>query len=91
VSAGSELTTGDVTTGDAHRVHEPHIQILRGKPTAAELAALIAVLGSTGAAPRPPAPERTRWGLPADNLRYAMTNFQRLTMQQKIHLQHLQQ
>ena len=78
-------------TDDAHHVHEPHIQILRGAPTAAELAALIAVLASSGATPSPPPPERTRWGLPADNLRYAMTNFQRLTMQQKLHMQRLQQ
>ncbi|MGF2944166.1 acyl-CoA carboxylase epsilon subunit [Mycobacterium sp. Lab-001] len=84
--------TGEVvTTPDAHPVHEPHIQVLRGTPTAAELAALVAVLGSSGAAPTPPVPERTRWGLPADNLRYAMTNFQRLTMQQKLHMQRLQQ
>ncbi len=78
------------TSADSPRPHEPHIQILRGKPTAAELAALVAVLGSTGAAPRPPAPERTRWGLPVDNLRYAMTNFQRLTLQQKLHMQRMQ-
>ena len=80
-----------VSADDGHQLHEPHIQILRGKPTAAELAALIAVLGSAGAAPQPPPPERTRWGLPADQLRYAMTNFQRLTMQQKIHMQRMQQ
>lgn len=78
------------TSADSPQPHEPHIRILRGKPTAAELAALVAVLGSTGVAPQPPAPERTRWGLPVDNLRYAMTNFQRLTMQQKLHMQRMQ-
>ena len=79
-----------MTSADSPQPHEPQIQILRGKPTAAELAALVAVLGSTGAAPQPPAPERTRWGLPVDNLRYAMTNFQRLTLQQKLHMQRMQ-
>ncbi len=80
-----------MSTDEGHQLHEPHIQVVSGKPTAAELAALIAVLGSAGSAPQPPPPERTRWGLPIDHLRYAMSNFQRLTMQQKIHLQHMQQ
>jgi hypothetical protein len=65
---------------------EPHIRILRGRPTNAELAALITVLGSAGGAPPPPQPESTRWGLPVDKLRYAMSNYQRLTMQQIAHM-----
>lgn len=68
------------------KTHEPHIQILKGQPTAEELAALIAVLGAAGAAPEPPPAERTRWGLPVDRLRFAMTNYQRLTMQQMTHM-----
>ena len=67
--------------------HEPHIQILRGHPTDAELAALIAVLAGAGAAPEPEEPERTRWGLPADRLRYGISNYQRITLQQRVHLQ----
>ena len=67
--------------------HEPHIQILKGQPTSEELAALIAVLGSVGRAPEPEQPERTRWGLPVDRLRYAMSNFQRITLQQRMHMQ----
>jgi acyl-CoA carboxylase epsilon subunit len=66
--------------------HEPHIEILRGQPTEEELAALIAVLGSVGGAPEPAQPERTRWGLPVDRLRYAMSNFQRITLQQRLHM-----
>ncbi|BBZ37784.1 hypothetical protein MCNS_08470 [Mycobacterium conspicuum] len=68
--------------------HEPHIQVLKGHPTDAELAALIAVLGSAGSAPPPPPQERTRWGLPVDRLRYAITNFQRVTMQERLHMRH---
>ncbi|OBJ07846.1 acyl-CoA carboxylase subunit epsilon [Mycobacterium sp. 1465703.0] len=68
--------------------HEPHIQILRGEPTAEEVAALVAVLGCVGAAPEAEQPERTRWGLPVDRLRFAMTNYQRLTFQQMTHMRH---
>jgi hypothetical protein len=75
-------------TDEAVQPHEPHIQILRGHPTDEELAALIAVLGSAGGAPEPAQPERTRWGLPVDRLRYAMSNYQRLTMQQMTHMKH---
>ena len=67
--------------------HEPHIQILKGQPTDAELAALIAVLGSAGGAPEPRRPQHTRWGLPVDKLRYAISNYQRITLQQRIHMQ----
>jgi hypothetical protein len=73
---------------ETQQAHEPHIQILKGRPTVQELAALIAVLGRAGAAPAPAQTERTRWGLPVDRLRFAMSNFQRLTMQQITHLQH---
>ncbi|GAB4975827.1 hypothetical protein MAHJHV57_50120 [Mycobacterium avium subsp. hominissuis] len=41
--------------------------------------------GSCGA-PEPEQPEKTRWGLPVDRLRFAMSNYQRLTMQQMTHL-----
>jgi hypothetical protein len=69
--------------------HEPHIQILKGQPTEAELAALLAVLGSVGGGAAEPAqPELTRWGLPVDRLRYAMSNYQRLTLQQIAHMKH---
>ena len=69
--------------------HEPHIQILKGRPTDEELAALVAVLGGVGGGvPEPTEPERTRWGLPVDRLRFAMSNYQRLTMQQMTHMKH---
>ncbi len=70
------------------QAHEPHIQILKGEPTAEEVAALVAVLGCAGGAPEPEQPERTRWGLPVDRLRFAMTNYQRLTFQQMTHMRH---
>lgn len=79
---------GSAATEDAAHTHEPHIQILRGEPTAEEVAALVAVLGCAGGAPEPEQPERTRWGLPVDRLRFAMTNYQRLTFQQMTHMRH---
>ena len=89
VSDGNE-TNGSVPvsdkSADTAAPHQPHIQILRGRPTAPELAALITVLGSVGGAPPPAQPESTRWGLPVDKLRYEMSNYQRLTMQQIAHL-----
>ena len=66
--------------------HEPHIQVLKGHPTDAELAALITVLGGVGSTPPPEPQESTRWGLPVDRLRYAMSNFQRVTMQGRLHM-----
>jgi hypothetical protein len=66
--------------------HEPHIQILKGRPTAAELAALIAVLGSIGGAPAPAEPEPARWGLPVDKLRYPVFSWQRITLQGMSHM-----
>jgi hypothetical protein len=74
------------TTEDPQQPRVPHIRILKGRPTDAELAALVVVLGSVGGAPPPAQPEITRWGLPVDKLRYAMSNYQRLTMQQITHL-----
>ncbi len=75
------------TTDTTQHPHEPHIQILKGQPTDVELAALIAVLGSATAVPEPAQPERSRWGLPVDKLRYAMSNYQRITLQQRLHMQ----
>jgi hypothetical protein len=73
-------------TSETQQPHGPHIQILKGQPTAAELAALIAVLGSAGSAPEPARPEPTRWGLPVDKLRFAITNHQRVTLQERVHM-----
>ncbi|MEZ0353902.1 acyl-CoA carboxylase subunit epsilon [Mycobacterium sp. pR1184] len=79
---GSDEATEAVDTP-----HVPHIQILRGQPTAAEVAALITVLGSAGGGAAPEQPEKTRWGLPVDRLRYAISNYQRVTLQERIHMQ----
>jgi hypothetical protein len=98
VSGTNEVSDGNETNGSApvsdatppaeepQQPRVPHIQILKGRPTDAEVAALITVLGSAGGAAAPEQPESTRWGLPVDKLRYAMSNYQRLTMQQIAHM-----
>jgi hypothetical protein len=70
-----------------HEPHEPHVQILKGEPTDEELAALmIAVLGSAGGPAEPAQPERNRWGLPVDKLRYPIFSWQRVTLLERIHM-----
>ena len=76
---------------DTHRTsrtpHEPHIQVLKGKPTDEEVAALIAVLGGAGGGGGEPGqPEPTRWGLPVDKLRYSVLSWQRITLLQRTHM-----
>lgn len=92
VSDGNETNGSAPVSDKASEAAEPqphvlHIQILKGRPTDAELAALIVVLGSAGGAPPPVQPESTRWGLPVDRLRYAISNYQRITLQERIHMQ----
>jgi hypothetical protein len=76
----------NAVSDDAHS-HEPHIEVRKGDPTDEELAALIAVLGSAlGGVAEPGPPERNRWGLPIDKLRYAISNYQRVTLQERAHM-----
>ena len=52
-----------------------------------KLNVLVATLSlALTAAPAPAQPESTRWGLPVDRLRYSISNFQRITMQQRLHM-----
>ena len=88
VSDGNETndpaTVSDVTEPHAH---EPRIQVLKGEPTDAELAALIAVLSSaTGGGGDPAPPEHNRWGLPVDKLRYPVFSWQKITLLERIHM-----
>jgi hypothetical protein len=72
---------------DEIETHEPRIQVLKGEPTDEELAALIAVLGSAvGGGGEPAPPERTRWGLPDDKLRYPVFSWQKITLLERIHM-----
>jgi hypothetical protein len=87
-SAGS--ATNDPAPVSAHQTHEPHIQVLKGEPTDEELAALIAVLGSVGCGAREQGePERNRWGLPVDKLRYPVFSWQKITLVERTHMRRI--
>jgi hypothetical protein len=47
----------------------PFLQVVRGEPTAEELAALVAVLAARAAAPAPAARVRSAWADPARRIR----------------------
>ena len=91
VSGTNEVSDGNETNSVGatdEAPHEPHIKILKGHPSAAEVAALVVVLGgASGAATPPEQPEHTRWGLPVDKLRFAVTNHQRVTLQERKHME----
>jgi Acyl-CoA carboxylase epsilon subunit len=68
-------------------VDETVIRVLRGEPTDEEVAALVAVLaGASGGGAQPGPTENSRWGLPVDKLRYAISNYQRVTLQERMHM-----
>ena len=74
-------------TEETPQPKEPHIRILKGRPTDEDVAALIVALSSVGGTPEPAQPESSRWGLPVDRLRYAIFNYQRVTLQERVHMQ----
>jgi hypothetical protein len=87
VSDGSGTNHRTLSEHETPGAHEPHIQVLKGNPTDEELAALIAVLGSAvGGGGEPGQPEQTRWGLPADKLRYPVFSWQRVTLLERRHM-----
>jgi hypothetical protein len=74
-------------TDEAQHHREPHIQVLKGNPSDEELAALIAVLGSSSGGVRATRPaERSRWGLPVDKLRYPVFSWQTITLLERTHM-----
>jgi hypothetical protein len=82
VPADEAAAGHDTATPDA-----PQIQILKGRPTDAEVAALVAVLGSAvGGGGEPSPPVFSQWGLPVDKLRYSIHSWQRMSLQQRTHM-----
>ncbi|GAA2543988.1 acyl-CoA carboxylase subunit epsilon [Mycolicibacterium diernhoferi] len=74
-------------TETATAAHEPHIKVLKGEPTAEDLAALIGVLSAAGGGPGEPAvTEANLWGHPVDRLRYQSHSWQRVTLLERTHL-----
>ena len=66
---------------------EPHIKVLRGNPTDAEIAALVAVLGTAGGAgAEAGARDRNLWGHPVDKLRIPVFSWQLITLRERTHM-----
>ena len=63
------------------------IKIVKGAPTEAELAALVAVLGAaTGGVTEPGPQELNLWGHPVDKLRYETFSWQLVTLLERTHM-----
>ncbi len=72
----------------AHPVERgvPEIRIVKGRPTDAELAAVVTVLaGLSGTAAAGPE-ELNRWGHPVDKLRYNFSSWQSVTLRDRTHV-----
>jgi len=66
---------------------EPHIKVLRGNPTDAEIAALVAVLGTAGGSGAESGPrDRNLWGHPVDKLRIPVFSWQLITLRERTHM-----
>jgi len=67
---------------------DPHFQIVKGSPTAEEIAALVTVLaGAGGARHGEPGPQELNpWGHPIGKLRYDITSWQRVTLLERMHM-----
>jgi Acyl-CoA carboxylase epsilon subunit len=65
----------------------PEFKILKGSPTDAEVAALVAVLSAaSGGTPEPGPQELNPWGHPMDKLRLGVASWQRVTLLERSHL-----
>ncbi|MDF2824321.1 MAG: hypothetical protein K0R68_1729 [Mycobacterium sp.] len=63
------------------------IRIISGEPTDQEIAALVTVFASAGAVSSEPGPQELNpWGHPVDKLRYGLTSWQRVTLQERMHM-----
>ncbi|WP_024441480.1 acyl-CoA carboxylase subunit epsilon [Mycobacterium sp. UM_WGJ] len=84
MSEENEATTAVEETAVAA---EPLIKVLRGNPTDAEIAALVAVLGTAGGASAEAGPrDRNMWGHPVDKLRLPLFSWQRITLLERTHM-----
>jgi hypothetical protein len=76
VSDPRQLTIDEPTTQSVQ-----DIKIVKGEPTAEELAALVAVLGAAAGGPIEPGPQELNlWGHPVEKLRFESFSWQRVTL-----------
>lgn len=65
----------------------PEIRVVKGSPTDAELAALLAVLAGLRGRPGSGAPRQDDlWGHPVDKLRYGFGSWQAVTLRDRTHI-----
>jgi hypothetical protein len=77
----------DLTIDDPAPTSAPEIRIVKGQPTDDDVAALVAVLTAAGGGTPEPGPqELNTWGNPIDKLRYGVASWQRITLQERMHL-----
>jgi hypothetical protein len=77
----------DMTIDVAAPTSAPEIRILKGQPTDAEVAALVAVLSAAGGGTPEPGPQELNpWGHPVDKLRYGLTSWQHVTLLERTHM-----
>ena len=91
MSVSEESTVSDESTAvtEEPQHHEVPIQIVKGRPTAEELAAVIAVLAAASGAPAEPREQEVNlWGHPVDRLRYSYFSWQRVTLVGRTHMRH---
>ncbi|WP_428342042.1 acyl-CoA carboxylase subunit epsilon [Mycobacterium sp.] len=81
-----DAASDETATPETNQPHAPHIQVLKGSPTHAEVAALVAVLSSATGGAEPPTPLFSQWGMPVDKLRYSIHSWQRMSLQQRAHM-----
>ncbi|MGO4442640.1 acyl-CoA carboxylase subunit epsilon [Mycobacterium sp. 2YAF39] len=75
------------TVTEEAQPHQPVIQVLRGKPTPEELAAVIAVFAAAAGTPEEPREqEENLWGHPVDRLRYSVFSWQKVSLQERTHM-----
>jgi hypothetical protein len=92
VSGANDSTpvSGDETVADEQQhTHEPHLQVVKGHPTDEEISAVIAVLAAASGTPAEPREqEENLWGHPVDRLRYSFFSWQKVALQQRVHMRH---
>jgi hypothetical protein len=81
------MSDDSTTPGDEPQAHQPHIEVVSGKPAPDELAAVIAVLAAAAGTPAEPREqEENLWGHPVDRLRYSVFSWQRVSLQERTHM-----
>jgi hypothetical protein len=84
----TEVSDPRELTIDKPRTHAmENIRVVKGEPTAEELAALVAVLGAASGGPVEPGPqELNMWGHAVDKLRYSPISWQNVTLVERMHM-----